>query len=157
MAGRSPANMPAIPPISATATMADTMPATASGDGRSPVAMPTATGTIAATMPVTGATTVMLPRAERDVEADHADTAGDAGRQSPPDRTRRRTVGLDQRDDHDAQREHDELGHERHRRGRRATAGAPAEVVGHAVQHGRHKRQRDGHPGRCTSPGRVGG
>ena len=49
------------------------------------------------------------------------------------------------------------FGHERHRRGGRATAGAPADVVGHAVQHGRHKRQRDGHPGRCTSPGRVGG
>ena len=59
----SPVNIPAIPPISATATTAATMPATASGDGRSPVAMPTATGMIGGHQPVTGATTVMLPRA----------------------------------------------------------------------------------------------
>src|SRR4051794_14639460 len=56
-------SMPAIPPIKPTAITAATMPAMASGDGRSPVATPTATGTVAATSPVTGATTVMLPRA----------------------------------------------------------------------------------------------
>ena len=81
-----PANMPAIPPIIATATIAATMPATASGDGRSPVSDADRDRNDRRHEAGHGRDDGHVAPRERDVEADDADAAGDAGRQSPPDR-----------------------------------------------------------------------